>query len=79
VLCRHAGDPEPLIAEGAWHGEITPTPRGTGGFGYDPYFLDRESGLTGAELPLDRKNERSHRGKAIRELVRKLEERGWVG
>ncbi len=78
VLCRHAGDPEPLIAEGAWHGEITAVPRGTGGFGYDPYFLDRESGMTGAELPLERKNERSHRGQAIRELVRKLEERGWV-
>jgi XTP/dITP diphosphohydrolase len=48
-------------------------PRGAGGFGYDPHFLDAETGLTGAELPLERKNELSHRGKAIRSLVARLE------
>jgi len=73
ALTRHAGDPEPIIAEGAWHGTIVDTPRGTGGFGYDPHFLDSETGLTGAELPLERKNELSHRGKAMRALIARLE------
>ena len=52
VLVRHADDPEPIIAEGRWHGTIVDAPRGSGGFGYDPHFLDAETGLTGAELPL---------------------------
>jgi XTP/dITP diphosphohydrolase len=72
VLVRHAADPEPIIAEGAWHGTVVEVPRGDGGFGYDPYFLDTASGLTAAELPLDRKNERSHRGKAMRALIARL-------
>ena len=54
---RHAADPEPIIAEGAWHGTIVDAPRGTGGFGYDPHFLDAATGLTAAELPLEQKNE----------------------
>ncbi len=73
VLVRHAADPEPLLAEGAWHGTIVDKPRGSGGFGYDPHFLDETSGLTGAELPLEQKNEVSHRGKAIRDLLAKLD------
>jgi XTP/dITP diphosphohydrolase len=72
VLVRHAGDPEPIIADGAWHGTIVDTPRGTGGFGYDPHFEDAATGMTGAELPLARKNELSHRGKAMRALIGKL-------
>jgi XTP/dITP diphosphohydrolase len=72
VLLRHADDPEPIIAEGRWYGKIIDTPRGSGGFGYDPYFLDEQSGMTGAELPLARKNELSHRGKAMRSLIAKL-------
>ncbi len=72
VLVRHAEDPEPLIAEGAWHGRIIDVPRGQGGFGYDPHFLDEASGLTGAELPLARKNTISHRGKAMRALLERL-------
>ena len=74
ALLRHAADPEPIIAEGVWHGTIIDTPRGTGGFGYDPHFLDDETGLTGAELSLERKNELSHRGKAMRALIARLEE-----
>jgi XTP/dITP diphosphohydrolase len=74
VLVRHAGDPEPIIAEGRWHGTIVDEPRGAGGFGYDPHFRDDETGLTGAELPLERKNELSHRGKAMRALIDKLRE-----
>jgi XTP/dITP diphosphohydrolase len=73
VLLRNAADPEPIIAEGAWHGTIIDAPRGTGGFGYDPHFLDEASGLTGAELPLELKNELSHRGKAMRALIARLQ------
>jgi XTP/dITP diphosphohydrolase len=72
VLIRDGDDPEPILAEGRWHGSIIDAPRGRGGFGYDPHFLDIESGLTGAELPLAQKNERSHRGKAMRALIARL-------
>ncbi len=72
VLVRHAEDPEPLIAEGRWHGEIIANPRGAGGFGYDPYFLVPTLGKTGAELSAEEKNSLSHRGQALRELVAKL-------
>ena len=72
VLVRHAEDPEPVIAEGAWHGRIIDAPRGTGGFGYDPHFLDEATGLTGAEMPLAQKNLVSHRGKALRALIERL-------
>ncbi len=74
ALVRRADDPEPIIAEGTWHGTVVDVPRGTGGFGYDPHFLDASTGRTGAELPLDRKNELSHRGKAIRALIARLHE-----
>jgi XTP/dITP diphosphohydrolase len=72
ALVRHPEDPEPILAEGAWHGTIVDAPRGAGGFGYDPHFLDGATGLTGAELPLERKNELSHRGRAMRALVARL-------
>lgn len=72
VLVRHAGDPEPMIAEGIWDGVVIDTPRGTGGFGYDAHFLDPRFGLTGAEFPLEQKNEISHRGQAMRVLIQKL-------
>jgi XTP/dITP diphosphohydrolase len=73
VLVRHPDDPEPVIAEGQWHGRIVDAPRGSGGFGYDPHFEDLATGLTGAELPLERKNELSHRGKAMRALIARLQ------
>ena len=72
VLVRHAADPEPIVAEGDWHGTIVDAPRGAGGFGYDPHFLDATTGLTAAELPLAQKNELSHRGRAMRMLMAKL-------
>jgi len=72
VLVRHPHDPQPLIAEGSWEGEIIDEPRGSGGFGYDPYFLVPGLGQTGAELPMDIKNKISHRGKALAALVEKL-------
>ncbi|TFG87222.1 MAG: RdgB/HAM1 family non-canonical purine NTP pyrophosphatase [Chromatiales bacterium] len=58
-------DPAPLIAEGVWEGRILTEPRGHGGFGYDPLFLDPESGMAAAELAMDVKNARSHRGRAL--------------
>lgn len=72
ALMRHGEDPEPIVAEGRWDGLIVDAPRGSGGFGYDPHFLDPDSGLTGAEMPLRQKNERSHRGKAMRALIARL-------
>lgn len=72
VLMRHGADPQPLIAEGEWHGVILRAPRGDGGFGYDPLFLDPELGLTGAELTLERKNAISHRGRALTQLLERL-------
>lgn len=72
VYVRFADDPQPIIAEGAWHGEIIDTPRGNGGFGYDPYFLLPEFGQTGAELSMEVKNGISHRGQALRTLAEKL-------
>ena len=72
VLMRHAEDPQPIVAEGEWHGTIIEAPRGEGGFGYDPYFLVPETGLTAAELPHDEKNRRSHRGQALAQLLARL-------
>jgi len=74
VLMRHADDPQPLIAEGEWHGEILTAPRGDGGFGYDPLFLVPEfcSGNTAAELSAEKKNAISHRGRALALLVERL-------
>ena len=73
VLVRHADDPQPLIAEGVWQGEILRAARGDGGFGYDPIFLDSKTEKTGAELPLDIKNRISHRGQALAKLLHQLE------
>jgi XTP/dITP diphosphohydrolase len=72
VLVRHADDPQPLIAEGEWHGEIIDTPRGADGFGYDPLFLIPELGVTSAELTHEEKNQRSHRGQAMVQLANAL-------
>ncbi|WP_066094204.1 RdgB/HAM1 family non-canonical purine NTP pyrophosphatase [Xanthomonas massiliensis] len=73
VLLRHPEDPQPLIAEGSWEGEITFAPRGNGGFGYNPVFLDPAHGLTAAEMSAELKNELSHRGKALAALEKRLE------
>ena len=72
VLLRHADDPQPLVAEGAWHGEIVLEPRGSGGFGYDPYFYLPELGMTAAELDPAHKNRISHRGQALAMLASRL-------
>lgn len=64
----------PLVAEGQWQGSILPARKGSGGFGYDPVFLDPQSGLSAAELTPEQKNARSHRGDALRKLVALLEQ-----
>jgi XTP/dITP diphosphohydrolase len=72
VLLRHAEDPQPLIAEGIWHGRVLHERRGDGGFGYDPVFLDPEQGLSAAELDPQLKHRISHRGLALAALRRRL-------
>lgn len=72
VFVRHADDPQPVIAEGRWDGQIIAEPRGEGGFGYDPHFLLPALGKTVAELNADEKNRLSHRGQALRALIEKL-------
>jgi len=72
VLLHHADDPQPLIAEGEWHGEIAYQERGDGGFGYDPLFWLPEFGKTSAQLEREQKHAISHRGKALRVLLEKL-------
>jgi len=74
VLLRHAEDPEPVIAEATWAGEIVALPRGENGFGYDPHFFLKDFGKTAAELDPEQKNLVSHRGKALRRLLAKLKE-----
>jgi len=72
VMVRHAEDPQPVIADGIWHGSLIEQPRGQGGFGYDPHFLLPELSKTAAELPAEQKNQYSHRAQALRALLSKL-------
>ena len=62
-----------LVARGDCPGVILRAPRGENGFGYDPVFYVPEEDKTMAELPPERKNEISHRARALRELARQLE------
>lgn len=75
VLLRHAVDAAPYICTGTWHGRILDSPRGTGGFGYDPVFLDTRLGVSAAELSPAEKNRISHRGQAMQKLLEKLKAR----
>ena len=68
VLAWPGNERAPVVAEAVWRGTILHARRGAGGFGYDPVFLDPESGKTGAELSREEKNDVSHRGKAFRKL-----------
>ena len=72
ALVRHADDPQPIIACGEWRGEILETPRGQGGFGYDPLFLVPDLDQTAAEIDHSLKNVQSHRGSAMRQLHERL-------
>ena len=72
VFVAGAADASPLIAEGVWEGLIVDSPRGAGGFGYDPYFWLPDLGLTAAQLEPGEKNRLSHRGSAMRALRSRL-------
>ena len=73
VLVRSADDPQPVIADGEWHGEIIEDARGTGGFGYDPHFFVPSLEQTAAELDTELKNTLSHRASAMRHLLSRLQ------
>lgn len=73
VLMRGPGDTQPLIAQAEWHGEIARAPRGSGGFGYDPFFYLRDLDKTAAELDPADKNRISHRGQALQKLLALLQ------
>ena len=72
VLVRAADDPQPIIAEGEWHGEILTAQRGADGFGYDPLFYVPTHCQTAAELDGAIKNQLSHRGLAMQKLISRL-------
>ena len=72
VLLRHADDPQPLIAEGVWHGQWQAEAAGSNGFGYDPHFYLPEHGQTAAELAAAVKIRHSHRAQALDLLLAKL-------
>ncbi len=77
VAVRNPQDPEPLIAVGRVAGEILRTPRGDGGFGFDPVMFLPEFGKTFAELPTEVKNAHSHRGRSSQHMLALLRER-WL-
>jgi XTP/dITP diphosphohydrolase len=72
VLLQHAADPCPLVCEGMWQGRILHAPQGNQGFGYDPVFFAADDGCAAAELSLTAKNDKSHRGQAIKKLLERL-------
>jgi XTP/dITP diphosphohydrolase len=73
VVVREADDPNPIIVETRWDGEIIDEPRGQQGFGYDPYFYLPQLQMTAAELSPERKNAISHRGQALVQLMKQLQ------
>lgn len=72
AMVRHADDPLPLIAQGAWHGQIADAPLGDKGFGYDPIFWLPEQQITAAQLDKTSKNRLSHRGHASQNLLQQI-------
>ena len=74
ALVRSVDDAAPLVVSGHWRGAIADAPRGDNGFGYDPVFVDPETGMTAAELAPEAKSAISHRGQAIKELERAFQD-----
>lgn len=72
VVVRSADDPQPLIGEGLWAGEVAHAAAGEGGFGYDPWFLIPSTGLTVAQMPVELKNRISHRALALASIAARL-------
>lgn len=75
VFLLHAEDPDPVIAQGRWHGEILAQGQGNKGFGYDPLLYLAKQKKSAAELTARQKNRLSHRGKALRQLLTNLSKR----
>jgi len=75
VFVNSTNDPEPIIVQTRWYGQIVELPAGTNGFGYDPHFFLSEQNLTAAQLEPAQKNLISHRGQALRELITQLKSR----
>ena len=75
VFVNSANDPEPIIVQARWHGQIIDHASGNNGFGYDPHFFLPEQQCTAAELEPEKKNSISHRGQALRELIAQLKSR----
>jgi XTP/dITP diphosphohydrolase len=75
VMVNSANDPEPLIVQTRWYGQIIDDAQGDHGFGYDPHFFLPELGSTAAQLEPSEKNLISHRGQALRELIAELQSR----
>ncbi|MDN7138865.1 XTP/dITP diphosphatase [Pseudidiomarina sp. 1ASP75-14] len=73
AFMRHATDPTPIVCHGVWHGEIALQPSGAGGFGYDPVFYVANEGCTAAELEKSQKQQLSHRGQALQQLLKQLQ------
>jgi XTP/dITP diphosphohydrolase len=73
VYLRNATDPTPLVCHGVWHGSISEQPSGSGGFGYDPVFIPSQHNVSAAELGKEHKASISHRGQALRQLVKLLQ------
>lgn len=74
AMVRYSDDPNPITVETCWNGSIIDTPRGSHGFGYDPYFFLPELGKTAAELDPEHKNQISHRGQAFKLLMTRLQQ-----
>lgn len=74
VLMHGPDDPAPIVAEGRWHGHIANAPRGTGGFGYDPLFIPHGDTRHAAELSPQEKDQISHRGTAVAQLLKHCRE-----
>jgi XTP/dITP diphosphohydrolase len=72
VFLKHTKDPAPIIAQGTWEGSILFQVQGKNGFGYDPIFYVPTHNCSAAELPIDIKNKLSHRGQALRKLLKEL-------
>jgi XTP/dITP diphosphohydrolase len=73
VYLRHWQDPNPIICEASWEGEILERPAGENGFGYDPLFLVPGEGCSSAQLRSETKNRLSHRGRALQKLLAALQ------
>jgi XTP/dITP diphosphohydrolase len=72
-MMRHADDPSPIIAEGAWEGRILESLTGTEGFGYDPLFYVPTHQMAAAQMDSAEKNKISHRGIALKALLERLQ------